>query len=251
MNAKLFKSFVVAAALTLISVGANATVISRFGYTHDDTTDLVVGGGLEWLQWDRTAGLSIQDATNILDTIEGGGWSIASNVQMSGLFNSYFPAVMPGQAPTDDTYLVTYTGANVGTDWAWDQDEDTWQHARTGVTVGYDGPDEADVKFINMFGNMFTNSNFKYIEAIFGHDLDGDGMYNSAWVQDDFYGNHSGSWQEGIVAMYGNAHWVGAGFSLAGVALVREAFLVPEPSIIALFGLGLVGLGFARRRRQS
>jgi hypothetical protein len=26
---------------------------------------------------------------------------------------------------------------------------------------------------------------------------------------------------------------------------------VPEPSIIALFGLGLVGLGFARRRRQS
>ena len=26
---------------------------------------------------------------------------------------------------------------------------------------------------------------------------------------------------------------------------------VPEPSIIALFGLGLVGLGFARRRRQA
>jgi hypothetical protein len=26
---------------------------------------------------------------------------------------------------------------------------------------------------------------------------------------------------------------------------------VPEPSIIALFGLGLVGIGFARRRRQS
>ena len=30
-----------------------------------------------------------------------------------------------------------------------------------------------------------------------------------------------------------------------------EPTAVPEPSIIALFGLGLVGLGFARRRRQS
>ena len=30
-----------------------------------------------------------------------------------------------------------------------------------------------------------------------------------------------------------------------------ESAPVPEPSIIALFGLGLVGLGFARRRRQA
>jgi hypothetical protein len=29
------------------------------------------------------------------------------------------------------------------------------------------------------------------------------------------------------------------------------AAVVPEPSIIALFGLGLVGIGFARRKRQS
>jgi hypothetical protein len=32
---------------------------------------------------------------------------------------------------------------------------------------------------------------------------------------------------------------------------VSQAEAVPEPSIIALFGLGLAGLGFARRRRQS
>jgi hypothetical protein len=31
----------------------------------------------------------------------------------------------------------------------------------------------------------------------------------------------------------------------------KESTPVSEPSIIALFGLGLVGLGFARRRRQS
>jgi hypothetical protein len=33
--------------------------------------------------------------------------------------------------------------------------------------------------------------------------------------------------------------------------LVFGNVTVPEPSVIALFGLGLVGIGFARRRRQS
>jgi len=37
----------------------------------------------------------------------------------------------------------------------------------------------------------------------------------------------------------------------AGMVLtLSSTFAVPEPSIIALFGLGLVGLGFARRKRQ-
>jgi hypothetical protein len=50
-----------------------------------------------------------------------------------------------------------------------------------------------------------------------------------------------------------------AAFSTDGAAVTGLAVAwsggvsvsVPEPSIIALFGLGLVGLGFARRRRQS
>jgi|GEM_PF-2155247 len=36
-----------------------------------------------------------------------------------------------------------------------------------------------------------------------------------------------------------------------GWLLVGDTIQVPEPSIIALFGLGLVGLGFARKRRQA
>jgi hypothetical protein len=36
-----------------------------------------------------------------------------------------------------------------------------------------------------------------------------------------------------------------------GIVQNFEIALVPEPSVIALFGLGLVGLGFASRRRQQ
>jgi hypothetical protein len=38
---------------------------------------------------------------------------------------------------------------------------------------------------------------------------------------------------------------------LISAANWNKVAAVPEPSIIALFGLGLVGIGFARRRRQS
>jgi hypothetical protein len=42
----------------------------------------------------------------------------------------------------------------------------------------------------------------------------------------------------------------GGGLDSIGV-IVSAPAVVPEPSIIALFGLGLVGIGFARRKRQS
>jgi hypothetical protein len=58
------------------------------------------------------------------------------------------------------------------------------------------------------------------------------------------YYMHAGYNPGGIYGAYNQR-----GFGI-GVALVKVA-AVSEPAIIALFGLGLVGIGFARRKRQS
>jgi len=49
---------------------------------------------------------------------------------------------------------------------------------------------------------------------------------------------------------HGYGNFPDAKHSMVGGWLVRDAS-VPEPAIIALFTLGLVGIGFARRKRQS
>jgi len=64
--------------------------------------------------------------------------------------------------------------------------------------------------------------------------------------------NVGGYWETGLgfagvtsIALSGNND----GFS--DYSLARIAYKVPEPTVIALFGVGLLGLGFARRRMRS
>jgi hypothetical protein len=80
------------------------------------------------------------------------------------------------------------------------------------------------LKFEQLFG--------LYYAMIEGHGLVGADQQN-------VYANHNPSF-------YG---LIGTRESWAGVALVKGA-AVSEPAIIALFALGLVGIGFARRRQS-
>lgn len=215
------------------SLAESAIITNASGtYSHDTNTDIVVGNGLEWLQWDRTVGLSWNDANAILGTIEGGGWAIATNVQMASLFNSF-------------DFGMTF-----------DSDENTSEEANTGFELGSEVGD--DLAFLNMFGDTGLTTidclecgegGFHVSAALFGQDVDEDGLINRAFVYDDYYEYWSGYPVPGKASIDYDSLPKGYQLEYAGIALVRAA--VPAPSTIALLGIGFAGLGIARCRKQQ
>ncbi|MEE4661775.1 MAG: PEP-CTERM sorting domain-containing protein [Halieaceae bacterium] len=218
----------------LMSATSSASVMTFGSYSHDDTTDIVVGDGLEWLQWDRTVGWSVDYATTQLDAIEGGGWQIASNAQMQSLFTNYFPTT------------------------AWDADESTTQQISTGIQLGVEAG--AAWSFVQMLGDTYSAAGYSYdygeggvehAAAWFGLDRDADGYVNAALVGDD-YALPDGTVRNGSFVLERDRARSSAINGRVGVALVRRsmASTVPEPGVIALLGLGLAGLGLTRRKAR-
>lgn len=220
------------ACLTTLSASAYADIISYGGYTHDTSTDIVTGNGLEWLQWDVTVGQSIDSA---LAAYAADGWTVASNVQMAQLFNAFDFGL------TFDTY------------------ENTTQFYNTDFSSGDPGT-EPDEIFITMFGDTYKAVGLSYCyggdcytqtEAWFGTDFDQDGYYNKALVFDDYIYS-GGSNYSGKALMYDDFAGISQAGAYVGVALVREVSAVPVPAAVWLFGSGLLGLiGVARRNVQG
>ena len=225
-----FKVLLGVSALLVNSV-ASASLISHNGYTLDTDTDIVTGGGLEWLQWDQTLGNSVQWLLDgNAETIAGGGWRLADNTDMSTLFNSF-------------SFGVTF-----------DADETTSQ----AMFTPYTSSDTTDPHhyFIELFGYTIYDENIgledRYeARAFFGGDSNQNDLYNFAAVQGDYISTLSPE-GKAVASMHDDWHQVANISYGAGLALVRD-HSVPEPSILALFAAGLFGLGFARHHklRQS
>lgn len=225
------KFWILAPSVTVLvlSASVNAATITHNEYSLDTDTNIVTGGGLEWLQWDETAGSSIVSA---LGTYEADGWRLATNYEMASLFNSF-------------DFDLTF-----------DTDENTHQLQRTPWSAAIESE---YTRFIDLFGDTYAVSTLScptclpsdtYVSAIayFGTDNEFNDLFNLAGVSDDFV---AGTTQrEAEAVMTGENYYDTDSSSSHGVALVRTS-VVPVPAAVWLFGSGLIGfVGLARRKKS-
>ena len=227
--------------LVLSSFTSHATLISHNGYTLDETTNIVSDGNLEWLRWDQTLNVSINNAledaaTGTIASLYGIGWRIATNLEMSSLLNHF----------------------NV-TNLTFDADENTNQQTSN--------INEANIlAFGDLFGRTYSHYagnpgstmplGDSYLAAYFGSDADNDGRVNYVELLND-YTFRTGSYvNQGRVRMTKDDSSPNFYVSHRGVALVRDGnfqntsfalssnqpstLSVPEPTSLVLFILSLI-----------
>lgn len=240
----MLKKILVASCLIVTSMASQATIISHYGYERDSASNIVTGGGLEWLMWDVTKDQSINEA---LSTYASDGWSLATNANMAELFNAF-------QFGKTD----------------WNDEENMWQ-----LSEGIWDPEEmsSHKDFVSLFGptyngyplcdtvnmdDVFYCDNAEDVElftsAYYGSDSNQSGFYNQALIWDDYSGIRGmNPFEWGSYAALSD-DWISMseGFGNQGVALVRSVAVEPKPvslpGSLSLLALGLVALGFRRRQ---
>jgi hypothetical protein len=104
-------------------------------------------------------------------------------------------------------------------------------------------------------GSLFTASSS---DLSFDFNGNNNGAYSLAWFQDTVTGtnnywclNGSGGGCDNNKSASSIGYSTGQVSTITGLSKIASTTVtVPEPSIIALFALGLVGIGFARRRQS-
>lgn len=197
-----------------------ATLITESGYTLNTNTNIVTGGGLEWLQWDETVGLSINDVMDPNSQFAQEGWTVASNQNMAMLFTDW------GFGPSGHV---------------WDVDDNTIQGV---FDVKGSYMDLTAFKFSNLFGFTSQNPPLTWDSAaLFGSDSDNDGLFSTAIVRT--FDNPSYSFATGSSSIFADddpSVTSDTSFADYGVALVRTPVKVPEPGSLALALIAIGGL---------
>jgi hypothetical protein len=234
LNAALLSSTMLISCMVNI---ANAGVIT-LGSNHNDyylsndsTYNVIsrVADDYEYMHLDQTIGSSIDGA---LADHGGNGWGLASTLQFSNLMNSFFGGIH------------------------WDDDNTTGQHTDTMAI------NSTIMSWINVFGGdtllpaTANRSEYYLGNVLFGTPLDiGTGELFESFVYSSIRNYANGAVSDPYAGVTNATYDSSFSASRFSVLLIRDKNvnpqLVPEPSTLAIFALGMMALVSRRFKKQS
>jgi len=228
MKLKFLKAAFTGLMLCGASLAANASVITIGSLTLENEGDTYVTdslNGLDWLRWDQVNTLTFAELTDATNGGAYGGWSIAHNNEALLFHEALFGAVKPC-----NTNLV-----NPGCDLIFNDFISL---------MGYTTPSEFRSR------GLFVNDNYDV-----NIDIADDNWAGYIRAQNtERYPNRYMMKQSISTSpvLRDQAYWEDlADDGEYGFILYRESAAVPEPSTLAIFALGMMGLAARRFKKQA
>jgi hypothetical protein len=211
-----------ALAITLLSpFSANAAIID--GTTVHTTSDgsIVNLSGLDWLTWDVTDGISRQAIENGYGGLFADGWRYASIGEYSAMMSTVF-----------DYHAGWSSNNSDGSEWLYNHLYGANSDAAESYNYNrYNNFYGADIECGSTSVSCDGHYRMSDSDGLGGIDPHLEGWMNAP----DFFGGFRVD-DDDVNASYASA-------------LVRSS--VPEPSVVALMGLGMFGIGLSRRKLKK
>lgn len=234
------------AALAVLSLSAHATPIEYRGYSRDSGSQVISGGGREWLMWTETLGKSVEwfQLDPAAQGLRDAGWRLAGREQMNTLFTDF--EFVKGHA---------YERSDLS------EDYDIVFYERSQRLLG-----EPFRAFVGLFGDTYAASGLTagplwttHIDlswALYETSLEGQADTRFVgWVSDWHYNGERAEFRADASISDMPATVLPmqvAYFGSPGLSLYRDAALtVPLPGSLPLCLLGLAGLRVASKRRRA